>query len=54
MHTLAVAMSDKPQTSFQVVRNNLYENGMHKISEHAGLLNLALRDYDPGAWLRVC
>ena len=23
LHTLVVAMSDKPQTSFQVVRNNL-------------------------------
>ena len=33
LYTLVVAMSDKPRTSFQVVRNNLCENGMHKISE---------------------
>ena len=26
---LVVTMSDKPQTSFQVVRNNLFSNGMH-------------------------
>ena len=51
--TLVVAVSDKPQTSFQVVGNYLCENGMHKFSEHAGLLNLALSDYDHGAWLRV-
>ena len=31
--TLVVDMSDKPQTSFQVVRNNLCYNGMHRISE---------------------
>ena len=33
LHTLAVATSDKRQTSFQVVRNNLCLDGMHKISE---------------------
>ena len=33
LHTLVVAMSDKPRTSFQFVRNNLCWNGMHKISE---------------------
>ena len=33
LHTLVVAMSDKPRISFQVVRNNLCQNGMHKISE---------------------
>ena len=33
LHTLAVATSDKPRTSFQVVRNNLCRNDMYKISE---------------------
>ena len=33
LDTLVVATSDKPRTSFQVVRKNLCYNGMHKISE---------------------
>ena len=33
LHILVVAMSDKPWTSIQVVRNNLCSNGMHKIRE---------------------
>ena len=33
LHTLVVAISDKPQTSLQVVRNSLCENGIHEISE---------------------
>ena len=33
LHTLVVATSDKPWTSFQVVRNFRCWNGMHKISE---------------------
>ena len=33
VHTLVVATSDKPRTSFQVVRNYLCSHGMHKISE---------------------
>ena len=31
LHTLVVATSDKPRTSFQVVRNNICKNGMHTI-----------------------
>ena len=33
LHTSVVATSDKPQTSFHVIRNYFCWNGMHKISE---------------------
>ena len=31
LHTLLVAMSNKPPASFQVVKNNLCLKGVHKI-----------------------
>ena len=33
LHISVVATSDKPQTSFHVIRNYFCLNGMHKISE---------------------
>ena len=49
LHTVVVAMLDKPQTSFQVVRNNLPYNGMQK------LVNLSIgkyfSPYSPNDWL---
>ena len=33
LHKLVATTSDKPHTSFQVVGNNLFLNGMHKLSE---------------------
>ena len=33
LHSLVIATSDIPRTSCQVVRNNLFLNGMHNMSE---------------------